>query len=303
MCKVDIEQPNARYVNPMTDFGFKKIFGDEEVMIAFLTDLLKPESPIAKVTFMDKDMQPDNAIERGVIYDLRCKMENGGEFIVEMQNKGQIHFADRILYYLSRSIAPQGDKGLTEITDETSGKKKHVSWDFELQPVYGIFFMNFHLKNLKPQPLRTVKMLVEETGEVFTDKIRAYTIELPGFKNTENECTEDLDYWTYILNNMETLQTNLPFTAKKPIFNRIEELASLASMSVTERTQYQRSLDRYRSTAATYAFERAEGKAEGKAEERELLNTQHISRMRTYKFTDQQIADILGLDIEYVAAH
>ncbi|MDR1021684.1 MAG: Rpn family recombination-promoting nuclease/putative transposase, partial [Prevotellaceae bacterium] len=28
----------AVYINPLTDFGFKKIFGDKELLIAFLND-------------------------------------------------------------------------------------------------------------------------------------------------------------------------------------------------------------------------------------------------------------------------
>ena len=268
MCKVNTSKPNAIYVNPLTDFGFKKIFGDEEVMKAFLTDLLRPVSPITKIIFLDKEMQPDNSLERGVIYDLRCKTENGGEFIVEMQNRGQTHFSDRIIYYLSRSIAPQGDKGVVETITE-DGKKKNISWDFELEPVIGIFFLNFHLKGFEPRLLRTVKFKVEESGELFSDKMEAYTIELPCLNKSEEECSEDLEYWTYILNNMETFQSQLPFISKKSIFGRVGDLASLANMATPEREKYQRSLDRYRTTAATYAYERQLGIDMGREEGRE----------------------------------
>lgn len=265
MCKVKSNQPDARYINPMTDFGFKKVFGDPDVMKAFLMDLLKPESPIVKITFLDKEMVPENALERGVIYDMRCKTEDGNEFIVEMQNKGQIHFADRILYYLSRSIAPQGEKGLIEVVKE-DGTKRYTNWDFELQPVYGIFFLNFHLGGLERQPLRTVEFLVRETGEVFSDKMRAYTIELPCYDKTEDECTEDLDYWAYILNHMDTIQTQLPFVNKKPIFQRISDIAEIAKMPIKEREEYRQSLDAFRTNVATYAYEHAMGHKEGHAE-------------------------------------
>ena len=49
-----------RYINPLTDYGFKKVFGDEEVMTAFLTDLLEPKSPIVDITFLDKEMNAQN---------------------------------------------------------------------------------------------------------------------------------------------------------------------------------------------------------------------------------------------------
>ena len=302
MCKVNTSKPNAIYVNPLTDFGFKKIFGDEEVMKAFLTDLLRPVSPITKIIFLDKEMQPDNSLERGVIYDLRCKTENGGEFIVEMQNRGQTHFSDRIIYYLSRSIAPQGDKGVVETITE-DGKKKNISWDFELEPVIGIFFLNFHLKGFEPRLLRTVKFKVEESGELFSDKMEAYTIELPCLNKSEEECSEDLEYWTYILNNMETFQSQLPFISKKSIFGRVGDLASLANMATPEREKYQRSLDRYRTTAATYAYERQlgidmgreEGREEGRKEGRKEGVLATARNMKAAGIASSVISECTGL--------
>ena len=295
MCKIPTDQPEARYINPMTDFGFKKVFGDKDVMQAFLTDLLKPQSPITHITFLDKDMQPENAFERGVIYDLRCKTEDGNEFIVEMQNKGQIHFSDRILYYLSRSIAPQGERGLMKNVDE-DGIARYKNWDFELQPIYGIFFMNFHLKNFQRKALRTIEFVVRETGELFSDKMRAYTIELPCFNKTLEECSEDLDYWTYIINHMEMIQTTLPFINKKPIFQRISDIAELAKMPAEERESYRRSLDAFRSNAATYAYERAEGRAEGRAESK----IETAKKMKADQLPTELIQKYIGLNPEEI---
>ena len=49
-------QSESRYINILTDYGFKRVFGDEEVMRAFLTDLLQPKSPISTITFLDKEL-------------------------------------------------------------------------------------------------------------------------------------------------------------------------------------------------------------------------------------------------------
>ena len=107
-------QEPGLYINPLTDYGFKKVFGDEEIMREFLNDLLEPQSPIKHVTFLNKDVEPDNDTLRGIIYDMRCQTEDGKEIIVEMQNRGQTFFNDRIVYYLANSIAPQGHKGKKE---------------------------------------------------------------------------------------------------------------------------------------------------------------------------------------------
>ena len=133
----------ARFINPFTDVGFKRIFGQaihKELLIDFLNDLLVGEKRITDITFLDKDLLPDFSGDRGVIYDIYCTNEDGEQFIVEMQNREQTFFRERALYYLSRAIARQGERG--------------AEWKFNLKAVYGIFFMNFHLSH-SPGKFRT----------------------------------------------------------------------------------------------------------------------------------------------------
>lgn len=104
----------ARFINPFTDVGFKRIFGQaihKELLIDFLNDLLVGEKRITDITFLDKELLPDFSGDRGVIYDIYCTNEDGEQFIVEMQNREQTFFRERALYYLSRAIARQGERG------------------------------------------------------------------------------------------------------------------------------------------------------------------------------------------------
>ena len=241
----------GRYLNPLTDYGFKKVFGEKDIMIAFLTDLLNPKSEIEDIIFLDKDLVADGEEMRGVIYDLRCRTADGSEFIVEMQNKGQLNFSDRILYYLSRSISTQVHKGGS-------------TWDYELNPVYGVFFMNFHMKGLKPQTIRTIQLKIDETGELFSEKLKAFTLELPDFKDKSTEYPKSpIEYWLYNLVNMETMTTALPFQAQQPIFGKVGGIAELVHMSEEDRLKYNISLDTYRTNLSVMKNERAEGREEG----------------------------------------
>lgn len=48
----------GRYINPFTDWGFKKIFGQEankDILIFFLNELLKGERVIEDLSFLDKE--------------------------------------------------------------------------------------------------------------------------------------------------------------------------------------------------------------------------------------------------------
>ena len=228
----------TRYINALTDFGFKKIFGDKEILTAFLTDLLQPQSPIKEITFLDKERSGLSEYERSVIYDILCTAEDGSEFIVEMQNRNQQYFGDRIVYYLSRSFSSQEERG-------------NPSWNFKLSPVYGIFFLNFHLRDFMPQNVRTVQLKVEETGEVFSDKLKFFTLELPSYRNmSESDCKTKIDYWLYNITNLETMKSSVPFQSQQPVFGRVGNIAELVRMTPQELKQYNISIDTYRSNLA-----------------------------------------------------
>lgn len=244
----------AKFINPFTDIGFKKIFGQEvtkDLLIDFLNDLLVDEKHIIDITFLDKEILPEFMGDRGVIYDIYCTTENGEQFIVEMQNKQHVHFRERALYYLSKTVARQGEKG--------------AEWKFDLKAVYGVFFMNFRLDNL-PHKLRTDIVLTDrDTHEQFSDKLRFIFIELPAFSKEEQECETDFERWIYVLKNMETLK-RLPFKARKAVFEKLEEIADVASMSPKERELYDNSVKVYRDYLVTMDAAEKEGIKKGMEE-------------------------------------
>ena len=288
----ETQYTEGRYLNPLTDYGFKKVFGEKDIMIAFLTDLLNPKSPIEDIVFIDKDLVADGEEMRGVIYDLRCRTADGSEFIVEMQNKGQLNFSDRILYYLSRSISTQVHKGGS-------------TWDYELNPVYGVFFMNFHMKGLKPQTIRTIQLKIDETGELFSEKLKAFTLELPDFKGKSTEYPKSpIEYWLYNLVNMETMTTALPFQTQQPIFGKVGGIAELVHMSEEDRLKYNISLDTYRTNLSVMKNERAEGRQEGLIEGRKAgvaeANRSFATKLKLDGFSTEMIQKYTGLTADEI---
>ena len=140
----------GRFINPFTDFGFKFLFGREvekELLIDFLNDLLVGEHVITDIQFLNNEQQPEVKTERGLIYDIYCRTNTGEHIIVEMQNREQPYFKDRALFYLSRAITQQARKGI---------------WNFQLDAVYGVFFMNFVMERI--YPLKSERMLSFLTG-------------------------------------------------------------------------------------------------------------------------------------------
>ena len=221
------------FINPFTDFGFKRIFGQEinkELTIDFLNLLLDGERHIAALTIHNPEMQPETEAERLVVFDLYCESDDGTQFIVEMQTARQSFFLSRSLYYQSRAIIAQGEKG--------------KSWCYHLQPVYGIFFMDFTMP--ESSGLRTdVALMDMKTHKVFNPKLRQIYLEMPRFTKEADECENDFERWLYLIKNMKMLK-RMPFKAQRAVWDKLLEVADVASLNEDEQAQYHRALKHYR---------------------------------------------------------
>ena len=180
-----MKQP-PKYIDFPTDYGFKHLFGNKVLLMAFLNALFEKEGKkITNVKYLNKEMAPEIKDERLIIYDIYCKVNEGEDFILEMQHKPQDTFRERALYYMSRSVVEQGVKG--------------KNWMYRMKPVYGLFITNFHLKDVEmgDEPLTEVVLENRKTHEVFTEKYRMFFLDLLAFNKKEDELSNDLERWIY----------------------------------------------------------------------------------------------------------
>ena len=255
----------AVFINPFTDFGFKRIFGQEEhksILIGFLNALFAGELVVKDLVYRDKERTGETAQNRTVIYDVYCTLDDGSHVIVEMQNKKEMNFDARALYYASKSIVAQGEKG--------------DDWNYEYAPVIGVYFLNFLQEGLgqafrsdfgitKTKEVFAHTALAPqkpnaESSEIIKDppfakKLRMVFLQMPEFTKKESECTTDLDKWAYIMNHMEKLD-NLPWAAQDELYAELSKVSNVAALSPQERAIYDEHLRQYRDNLA--AFEAAE---------------------------------------------
>lgn len=285
----------GKYINPFTDWGFKRLFGQEfskPLLISFLNDLLSGELHVKDVTFMDKEQLSPTKDQRGIIYDVYCQTDEGKRFILEMQNKWQPNFLDRSICYACRSILDQVDKGKKEKEDA-----------YRFLPVYTICFMNYIPKAEEINKFRTDIVLTDkDNGNVASDKLRFIYLALPLFKKNAEDCDNDFDKWIYVLKHMETLG-RMPFTAQKEIFKQLEEYADSHRLTKKEWEAYENSLwiarDNMACMAAAEREAREKGHAEGHAKGLEEGRAEGIAKEKTE--TAKRLLS-LGLTIEQVAA-
>ncbi len=282
------------FINPLTDFGFKYLFGEEtnkKFILSFLNSLLTDGKVITDVEFVDKERISDSKSGRVLIYDLHCKTSDGKKIIVEMQNRTQAYFDDRALFYLAGDIYHQGRKG--------------KNWDYRLTPVYGVFLMNFEWKENMVQEIRDDVGLVNlRTLKLFSNKLRMTFLKIPMMNKSPEECKSTLDRWLYLFKNMENMNTMPKAFMNDPVFRELNDVAQVAALPVKKRKSYERSLKAYRDWYSIIETERAEGRVEGIAEgiakgERKMLNA-NVARMRSNGFSDKDIAKILDQPLDLI---
>ena len=298
----------AKFINPFTDVGFKRIFGQEfskPLLLDFLNSLLEGEKHIVNLTFLDKEQPALYDEDRSLIYDIYCETDEGEHIIVEMQNKSQPYFKSRSIYYISESIARQGERG--------------SSWNYAIDSVYLIAFLNFIPLDFKQQFRTDVVLAEKNTVDQFSDKLRMIYLQLPLFKKEADECENQVERWIYLLKNMETL-SRLPWAAQSAVFKKLESIADVGAMSRDERLKYDEALRKYRDTISVFEGARMdglmegrmegrkegrkeglmEGRMEGRMEGQRSEKMENARKMKTYGLALDMIAEITGLSIEEV---
>lgn len=253
----------SKFINPFTDIGFKRIFGQEiskPVLITFLNALLADERNIIDVQFLDKEQPGEGADDRSLIYDVYCKLDNGEHIIVEMQNKSQPFFKNRSVYYISRSISRQGEPG--------------PGWRYDVKAVYMISLLNFKRDDISSEFRTDVALMDMKHKTLFSDKMRLIYLQLPYFTKELDDCETLFEKLIYVLKHMDVLQ-RMPWLAQDAVFQKLASIADVSSLSQKDRETYDENLRKYRDTIAVMEGQYLEGRAEGRAEER-LANARSL---------------------------
>ena len=274
---------NERYINPYTDFGFKKLFGTElnkDLLISFLNALFDGKQVITDVRYMNSEHLGIYSGERRAIFDVYCENEQGEKFIVEMQNVYQQFFKDRSVFYSTFPIREQALQG---------------DWNFELKSVYTIGILNFVFPEdeySKDCLFHEVKLMDTEDKHVFFDKLTFMYIEMPKFNKTESELVTMLDKWLFVLRNLSRLMER-PAALQERIFTRLFEQAEIAKFSPEDQRQYEDSIKAYRD------INNAINTAKKEAKEEEKIDM--ANKMKLKGFSIDDIADITGLSPDEIA--
>ncbi len=291
-----------KYINPFTDYGFKKLFGEEpnkDLLLDFLNELLREEQGvIVDLTYLKTEQLGSTEVDRKAIFDLYCENEKGEKFIVELQKTKQNFFKDRSVYYSTFPIRDQA---------------KRAEWDYELKAVYTIAILDFVFDSDKNEPEKfryDVKLKDCETHRVFYDKLSVTSKPLPrplshreGSNITRKASHEDLSedkilFW---------LQNALPLpiwgrAGVGLLFEKLFETAEIAKFTPDQVLSYEDSLKYYRDMKNLLDTAKEEGKIEGLIEGKIEGKIEMARNLLEQGIAVSIIAQASGLSIEEVDA-
>ncbi len=282
------------YIDPTTDYGFKRIFGSEvnkDLLIAFLNNLFRGRKTIQDLLYNKNEHVGDAEVMGNVIFDLTCTADNGEQFIIEVQRSTQVNLKRRMLYYGSKLIADQAPKG------------KRKEWNYGISEVYVIVLMDgFAMPDHKDSKnfLHDICLCNRDTGEIFYEDLGFIYLELINFVKVEADLESDLDKWLYILKNMSTME-RLPVYLRKPVFEKLFQVAEYSKLSKEEREMYDTSLKRKWDNKAVLDYAREEGLQKGIEQGIEKGKQEVVENLLVMgKFTIAEIANLATVSEDFV---
>jgi len=245
----------AKYINPFTDFGFKKIFAEEAskpLLLDFLNTLLPAHTQIKDLSFKNAEHLGQTLADRKSLFDIYCEAENGEKFIVELQKAKQNFFKERTVYYSTFPIREQAEKG---------------EWNYNLKAVFCIGISDFTFDDYdsdleKSEVVHTIK-LKNQNGKTFYEKLTYIYLEMPNFKKVESELKTRLDKWLFFIKNLEDFETIPAILKEEVIFEKAFEKAELANLDSAQTESYERSLMEFRDLKGMFDYATGTGYDEG----------------------------------------
>jgi predicted transposase/invertase (TIGR01784 family) len=217
-----------QFINPTTDFAFKKIFGSPEsadILLSFLNAVLGFKSPyrIKKVEIQDPYLPPAIKGMKDSFVDVRAIDEQGKHYIIEMQVMPVKNFEQRVLYNACKKYAGQIQKG-----------EDYRLLNDVIALTVTDFVMFDHVDMVSKFKLR------DESGREYSDDVELIFVELPKFKKNEHELLDLLDKWCYFLRNAQNLNHVPQVLAEESAIDHAFVIANRAQLSEKEQEMQER---------------------------------------------------------------
>jgi predicted transposase/invertase (TIGR01784 family) len=212
------------FINPKTDFAFKKIFGSEQshdILISFLNGILyNGESIIADLEILNPYQAPRIRGVKDTYLDVKAQLADGKTVIIEMQVLNIEGFEKRILYNAAKAYSIQLGQG-----DQYTA----------LNPVIALTITDFAMFS---EFEAVISRFVLKEKDFLVDypscDLELVFVELPKFTLGLEQLTTLTDKWIYFLQNTRQLQAIPETMGAVPEIRQAFEVAKQANLNREE---------------------------------------------------------------------
>ena len=218
------------FINPRTDFAFKKIFGSEqshEILISFLNSILYAGEPtIQDLTIINPYQSPIIKGLKSTYLDIKAELNTGERVVIEMQVLNVAGFEKRILYNAAKAYSIELSEGESYAN---------------LNPVIALTITDFVMFDDTEQHIS--RFILKEKDCLIDYPIydlELVFVELPKFKRSLSELETLTDRWIYFLQHAPDLQTIPATMAEVPAINQAFAIANKATLTREEADEQHR---------------------------------------------------------------
>ncbi len=212
-----------RFLDPKTDFAFKKIFGSPQskpILIEFLNALVYDGQPtIQDLEILDPYQSPQLQGIKDTFLDVKAKLDSEKTVLIEMQVLNPLDFNKRVLYNAAKAYSLQLERG--------QGYSR-------LRPVIALTIVDFVLFPERDRPFSYYQLLDREDHLPYGDDLELIFLELPKFKKSLTELETLADLWVFFLQNTGSLDEIPPPLTQNSNLTYAFQIAETTNLSPAE---------------------------------------------------------------------
>ena len=261
MKKQENKQPESKapvYINPKTDFGFKRLFLEGLRSQVRLLDLLKtffpePLKGASRVVLDPTELLGDIEREKRVILDILATIDNDTRALIEMQRAQTLMFAARSIFYTCRLVS----------------KGRNRSDEYDIPTVIGLCITEKTLPEFADLEgfFHTVQ-LRRVDGKIFSEKIILGYLDLSKFATLKPGQLKDIQFadrqekWGYSLANIGQMELQ-DLSLEDEVFRSLFEDSMHQKLTKMEKEAYKKSVLEYEDVQEAVQYAREQGEKSG----------------------------------------
>lgn len=212
------------FINPKTDYAFKKIFGaldNKGILISFLNAMIYDGNPtIEDLEIINPNLPPKITGLKDTYLDVKARLADGTLVIIEMQVLNVEFFGKRVLYNAAKTYASQLQKG------QGYGM---------LKPVIALTLTDFEMFENSDRVISRFVYKEETTNLRYTDNnMELVFIELPKFTKELSQLETVVDKWIYFMKYANTLTQVPPTMDIVPEIHQAFDIANQVNLNPDE---------------------------------------------------------------------